>query len=77
MNNKHKNKIKISNKGIRTHLIVNGTDVSKYVTSFELKQLAGERPKLTIEIQPINNLTILNLKNLDEIKVIKGSDSNE
>ena len=69
MKKNNKNKIKLTNKGNRTHLIINGVDISKYVTSFEIKQDGGERPKITIELTPNNQLTILNLKGIDDIKV--------
>jgi len=72
----NKNKVKLTNKGSRTHLIINGQDISKYVTAFDIKQDGGERPKITIELIPHNQLTILNLKGIDDIKIKELKEKN-
>ena len=47
-----KKKTKIKNEGMRTHLILNGIDISENVTEYKITQKGGERPKLTIVCTP-------------------------
>lgn len=61
-----KKKTEIKNKNKITHLILNGVDISKSVSSFKLTQEGGERPKLIITCHP-QNLDML----LSEVKDMK------
>lgn len=66
---KKKKGLEIKNKGIITHLVLNGVDISKNVTAFKIAQEGGERPEITITIsEKVVSAIVNDLKNA-EVKV--------
>ena len=63
----NKNKVKINNEKKRTHIIINGKDISESISEYKLTQKAGERPKLEIVCCP--KKLDMTLEQLEEIKV--------
>lgn len=61
-----KNKVVLKNIDKCTHLIINGIDLSKYITEYKITQEGGEIPKLTIVCSP-QKLDMV----IDELKEIK------
>ena len=51
-------KIEITNSGTKTHISVDGQDVSKSISSFTLTQAAGELPTLYLKIPVAQGIDI-------------------
>ena len=72
--------LKIRNNKSVTNMRINGIELGRAVTSFELKQEAGEFPQLTLNMTLIDGADIV-LRHLEEANVkinkIEASDSNE
>ncbi len=68
---KKKDTLVLNNVGSITHLILNGVDMSNYVTEYKITQEGGCKPKITIVCCPANvDILIEELKNI-KIKVEK------
>ena len=60
--------LKIRNNKSVTNMRINGIELGRAVTSFELKQEAGELPQLTLNMALIDGADII-LRHLEEIGV--------
>lgn len=66
---KKRSELKVEYNGIRTHLILNGVDISSCVTGYKIEQKAGDIVRVQLELIPKEILEV-DLKEIANVEVI-------